>query len=74
MVEALATAGVVAIVSALWRLSNEHSGMRVTLEQGMKQVVDQIKGLRIELRRDVERLEDVLEDHEHRIRKLEQDS
>lgn len=61
------------MVTALWRLSNEHSGMRVTLEQGMNQVVDQIKGLRIELRRDVERLEDVLEDHEHRIRKLEQD-
>lgn len=74
MVETLAAAGVVAIVGTLWRLSNEHSGMRVALEQGMSQVVEQIKGLRIELRRDVARLEDVLEDHEHRIRKLEQDS
>ena len=74
MVEALGTAGVVAVVGALWRLSNEHSGMRVALDKGMSQIVDQIKGLRIELRRDIEHLENVIEDHEHRIRKLEQDS
>jgi hypothetical protein len=73
VVETLAAAGVVAIVGTLWRLSNEHSGMRVALEQGMGQVVEQIKGLRNEIRRDVERLEDVLEDHEHRLRKLEQE-
>jgi hypothetical protein len=71
VVEALATAGVVAIVSALWRLSTEHAGMRVALEQGMKAVVEQIQSLRVELGRDVDRLEDVLEDHESRIRRLE---
>jgi hypothetical protein len=73
VVESLAAAGVIAIVGTLWRLSNEHSGMRVALEHGMGQVVEQIKGLRNEIRRDVERLEDVLEDHEHRLRKLEQE-
>ena len=71
MIETLATAGVIAVVSALWRLSTEHAGMRVALEQGMKAVVDQIQALRVELGRDVDRLEDVLEDHESRIRRLE---
>lgn len=73
MVETLAAAGVVAIVGTLWKLSLEHAGMRVALEQGMKQVVDQIKALRTEISRDVARLEDVLEDHEHRLRRLEGD-
>lgn len=71
MIETLATAGVIAVVSALWKLSTEHAGMRVALEQGMKAVVDQIQALRVELGRDVDRLEDVLEDHESRIRRLE---
>jgi len=73
MVETLATAGVVAIVGTLWKLSTEHAGMRVALEQGMAQVVDQIKALRTEISRDVARLEDVLEDHEDRLRRLEKD-
>lgn len=73
MVETLAAAGVVAIVGTLWRLSTEHAGMRVALEKGMAQVVDQIKALRTEISRDVERLEEVIEDHEHRLRKLEHD-
>ena len=73
MVETLATAGVVAIVGTLWKLSTEHAGMRVALEQGMAQVVDQIKALRNEISRDVARLEDVLEDHEVRLRRLEKD-
>ncbi len=68
MVETLAAAGIVAVCSTLWRLSTEHAGMRVTLERGIAQVVEQISGLRGELRRDVNRLEDVLEDHEHRLR------
>lgn len=71
MFETLAAAGVVAIVGTLWRLSTEHAGMRVALERGMEQVVDQIKALRTEISRDVERLEEVLEDHEHRLRRLE---
>ena len=71
MVETLAAAGVVAVVSTLWRLSTEHAGMRVALEKGLQQVVEQISSMRIELSRDVDRLEDVLEDHEHRIRRLE---
>lgn len=45
--------------------------MRVALEQGMKAVVEQIQALRVELGRDVDRLENVLEDHESRIRRLE---
>lgn len=73
MVETLAAAGVAAIVGSLWRLSIEHAGMRVALERGIAQVVEQISGLRMELRHDIERLEDVIEDHEARIRKLEQD-
>jgi archaellum component FlaC len=73
VVESLAAAGVISIVATLWRLSVEHAGMRVTLEKGMNQVVDQIKSLRNEISRDVERLEDVIEDHETRIRKLEKD-
>lgn len=73
MVETLATAGLVAVVATLWRLSTEHAGMRVTLERGLNEVVDQIRNLRGEIRRDVERLEDVLEDHEVRLRKLESD-
>jgi len=71
VIEGLAVAGVVAIVGTLWRLSTEHAGMRVALEKGLDQVVDQISSMRAELSRDVERLEDVLEDHEHRIRRLE---
>lgn len=78
MVETLAASGVAALVAALWRLSNEHAGMRVALERGLKQVVDQVIALRTELTKDVNRLEDVLSDqkerlidHEHRIRKLE---
>ena len=74
MVETLAAAGVCAIVGSLWRLSIEHAGMRVALERGIAQVVEQIAGLRVELRHDIERLEDVIEDHETWIRKLEQDS
>lgn len=73
MLETLAAAGVVAVVSSLWRLSVEHAGMRVALEKGIAQVVEQIAGLRVELRRDIERVEDVLEDHETRIRRLERD-
>ncbi len=45
--------------------------MRVSLERGIQQVVDQLANLRIELRRDIARAEDVLADHEHRLRKLE---
>lgn len=71
MFETLAAAGVIAVVGTLWRLSTEHAGMRVALEKGLQQVVDQISSMRAELSRDVERLEDVLEDHEHRIRRLE---
>lgn len=71
MVESLAVAGVIAVVGTLWRLSTEHAGMRVALEKGLQQVVDQISSMRVELSRDVERLEDVLEDHESRIRHLE---
>lgn len=78
MVEALAASGAAAIVAALWRLSNEHAGMRIALERGLAQVVDQVVALRTELTKDVNRLEDVLSDqkdrlmdHEHRIRKLE---
>lgn len=71
MVESLAVAGVIAVVGTLWRLSTEHAGMRVALEKGLQQVVDQISSMRVELSRDVERLEDVLEDHEGRIRRLE---
>ena len=73
MVETLAAAGVAAIVGSLWRLSIEHAGMRVALERGIAQVVEQISGLRMELRHDIERLENVIEDHEARIRKLEQE-
>ena len=72
MFETLAAAGVVAVVSTLWRLSTEHAAMRVALEKGLQQVVDQISSMRLEISRDVDRLEDVLEDHEHRIRRLEQ--
>lgn len=71
MIETLAAAGLVAIVGSLWRLSIEHAGMRVSLEKGIAQVVEQISGLRGELRRDISRVEDVLEDHEDRIRQLE---
>jgi hypothetical protein len=71
VVESLAVAGVIAVVGTLWRLSTEHAGMRVALEKGLQQVVDQISSMRVELSRDVERLEDVLEDHEGRIRRLE---
>ena len=71
MVESLAVAGVIAVVGTLWRLSTEHAGMRVALEKGLQQVVEQISSMRVELSRDVERLEDVLEDHESRIRRLE---
>jgi hypothetical protein len=46
--------------------------MRVSLERGIQQVVDQLASLRIELRRDIARAEDVLADHEHRLRKLEE--
>lgn len=74
MVESLAVAGVVAIVGTLWRLSTEHAGMRVALEKGLQQVVDQISSMRVELSRDVERLEEVLDDHEGRIRRLEKGS
>lgn len=73
MIETLAAAGLVAVVSSLWRLSVEHAGMRVSLEKGIGQVVEQIAGLRSELRRDIGRLEDVMEDHEHRIRRLERE-
>lgn len=73
MIETLAGAAVVGLVGTLWRLSTEHAGMRVTLEKGIAQVVEQIAGLRQELRRDVNRIEDVLEDHEHRIRQLEKE-
>jgi hypothetical protein len=74
VVESLAVAGVVAVVGTLWRLSTEHAGMRVALEKGLQQVVDQISSMRVELSRDVERLEEVLEDHEGRIRRLERGS
>jgi len=74
VVESLAVAGVVAIVGTLWRLSTEHAGMRVALEKGLQQVVDQISSMRVELSRDVERLEEVLDDHEGRIRRLEKGS
>lgn len=47
--------------------------MRVSLEKGISQVVEQIAGLRSELRRDIGRVEDVLEDHEDRIRRLERE-
>ena len=73
MFESLAVLGVAAVVGALWRLSGEHAGMRVTLDKGIKEVVGQIAGLRKELSKDIERAEAVLEDHEHRIRKLESD-
>ena len=73
MIETLAAAALVAVVSSLWRLSVEHAGMRVSLEKGIGQVVEQIAGLRSELRRDIGRLEDVMEDHEHRIRRLERE-
>jgi len=73
VVETLAGAAIVSVVATLWRLSTEHAGMRVTIEKGIAQVVEQISGLRVELRRDVNRLEDVLQDHEHRIRSLEKD-
>jgi hypothetical protein len=71
LLEPLAAAGVTAIVGALWRLSNEHAGMRASMELGIKQLVSQIAGLRNELSRDIARAESVLQDHEHRIRKLE---
>lgn len=61
-------------MTALWRLSTEHAGMRIALEKGMEAVVNQIQALRVELGRDVDRLEEVLEDHEDRIRRLEKDS
>lgn len=73
MIETLAGAAIVGVIGTLWRLSTEHAGMRVTMEKGIAQVVEQISGLRIELRRDVNRLEDVLDDHEHRIRSLEKE-
>ena len=73
VIETLAAAGLVAIVGSLWRLSVEHAGMRVSLEKGISQVVEQIAGLRGELRRDIGRVEDVLEDHEYRIRRLERE-
>jgi hypothetical protein len=69
--ETLAAAGVVAVVSTLWRLSTEHAAMRVALEKGLQQVVEQISSMRLEISRDVDRLEDVLEDHEMRLRSLE---
>lgn len=47
--------------------------MRVSLERGIAQLVEQVSGLRNELRKDIGRVEDMLEDHEHRIRKLEHD-
>lgn len=79
-VETLATTAVVAIVAALWRLSNEHAGMKASfnafaksVEKGMGQVVDHMAGLRQELSRDIARLEEHLADHEDRLRKLEQD-
>ena len=73
MIETLAGAAIVGIIGTLWRLSTEHAGMRIALEKGIAQVVEQISGLRVELRRDVNRLEDVLADHEHRIRSLEKE-
>lgn len=73
VVETLAAAGVVAMVGSLWRLSMEHAGLRVTLEQGLKAVIKEFQGLRSDLSKDIARAESVLEDHEIRIRKLEQD-
>jgi len=73
LLETLAASGVVAVCGALWKLSVEHAGMRVSLERGISQVVEQIAGLRSELRRDIGRVEDVLEDHEDRIRRLERE-
>lgn len=73
MIETLAAAGLAAIVGSLWRLSCEHAGMRVSLDKGISQVVEQIAGLRSELRKDIGRVEDVLEDHEDRIRRLERE-
>lgn len=73
VIETLAAAAIVGVIGTLWRLSTEHAGMRVSLERGIAQVVEQISGLRIELTLDVNRLEDVLEDHEHRIRTLEKE-
>jgi hypothetical protein len=71
VIESLAVLGVTAVVGALWRLSNEHAGMRASLDLGMKQLVDQVKGLRNELSRDISRAEEILHDHEGRIRNLE---
>ena len=73
MLETLAAAGVVAVVGSLWRLSVEHAGMRVALEQGLKAVLKEFQGLRNDLNKDIARAESILEDHEHRIRKLEQE-
>jgi hypothetical protein len=71
MVETLAAAGVVAVCSALWKLSVEHAGMRVALEQGLKAVLIEFQGLRNDLSKDISRAESILEDHEDRIRQLE---
>jgi len=73
MLEALAATGVAAIVGSLWRLSMEHAGMRVALEQGLKAVLKEFQGLRSDLSKDISRAEAILDDHETRIRKLEQD-
>lgn len=71
VIETLAAAGVVAVVGSLWRLSVEHTGLRVTLEQGLKAVIKEFQGLRADLGKDIARAESVLEDHENRIRNLE---
>jgi hypothetical protein len=71
--ETLAAAGVVAMVGSLWRLSVEHAGMRVTLEQGLNSVLREFQGLRHDLNRDIARAESILADHETRIRKLEEE-
>jgi hypothetical protein len=73
VVETLAAASAVAMVGSLWRLSMEQAGLRVTLEQGLKAVIKEFQGLRSDLSKDIARAESVLEDHEIRIRKLEQD-
>ena len=59
----------VAAVGALWKIAGEHG----TIRENMRSILKELQGLRTELTKDINRLQDDLIDHEHRIRQLEND-
>lgn len=59
----------VAAVGALWKIAGEHG----TIRESMRSILKELQGLRTELTKDINRLQDDLIDHEHRIRQLEND-